>query len=363
MSTNLYIYMAGDNNLDISARKDIEQELLTGNLSNKVNVFVQFDRRSPLPWEEEVGFASQRFKINACERQLIKDLGETNSGDATTLNNFLSECQVLEESNNHMAIIWGHGGGYKKNADFKNEGYRWVCIDDSSGDALDISEIEQSFEKLHSSMDVIAFDACLMGVLDVAYALKDKATYMVASQAIEPANGWPYHKLLERLEQNHGPIDDSLMERITYDYYETYGPTNKEVTLSCIQLERVEEVVQLIDELAVLFIDQVENYRSIYYNILHSVQRFKDLNYIDLLHFVLLCKQTLQNEEIRSVADTLILSFNKMLVSNSVKGAKYSNANGLSILFPINLTYQLPYELPMYKKYPNWLKFIELVLT
>jgi hypothetical protein len=39
-------------------------------------------------------------------------------------------------------------------------------------------------------LSIIGADACLMGMLEVAYEWKDRASFFVASEEIEPGDGW-----------------------------------------------------------------------------------------------------------------------------------------------------------------------------
>ena len=50
-----------------------------------------------------------------------------------------------------------------------------------------------------AKIDVIGFDACLMAMLETAYALRDSGSVMVASEELEPGDGWSYDNFLRRL--------------------------------------------------------------------------------------------------------------------------------------------------------------------
>jgi hypothetical protein len=44
-------------------------------------------------------------------------------------------------------------------------------------------------------MDIIGFDACLMGMYEVAVAVRPFAKYFLASEILEPGHGWDYRVL------------------------------------------------------------------------------------------------------------------------------------------------------------------------
>lgn len=67
---------------------------------------------------------------------------------------------------------------------------RWIAAaDDSSKDFLDNSELQWAFQQAAlatgETVDIIGMDACLMAMVEVAYQLRNNATFLVASQEVE----------------------------------------------------------------------------------------------------------------------------------------------------------------------------------
>ena len=70
-----------------------------------------------------------------------------------------------------------------------------VCWDEtSSNDCLYMSEVELAIAG--KEIDLIGFDACLMGMVEVAYQLLGETDYVVASEETEPVGGWAYQYFL-----------------------------------------------------------------------------------------------------------------------------------------------------------------------
>jgi cysteine peptidase C11 family protein len=46
-----------------------------------------------------------------------------------------------------------------------------------------------------SPLDLIGFDACLLGAWEVAVALQSRASYLVASEELEPGHGWDHRAI------------------------------------------------------------------------------------------------------------------------------------------------------------------------
>ena len=77
------------------------------------------------------------------------------------------------------------------------EEVRWWIRSDShfDGDGLSLEEIREALD--HSVMadkafDFVAFDACLMGSVEIADCLEEGAGYVIASPELEPQDGYDY---------------------------------------------------------------------------------------------------------------------------------------------------------------------------
>ena len=77
------VFMAGDNNLDAAALRDITEMAQAGSTA-EVNIIAQLDRAGATP--------TRRFKITkggGYKKDVIAELGETNTGDPAVLADFL----------------------------------------------------------------------------------------------------------------------------------------------------------------------------------------------------------------------------------------------------------------------------------
>lgn len=94
-------------------------------------------------------------------------LGELNMGSMETLRDFLIWGVNTYPSERYILILKNHGGGWK----------RGICVDETDGDVLSIKDIKTALDDLLDStgvkIDILAFDACLMGMVETAYELKD----------------------------------------------------------------------------------------------------------------------------------------------------------------------------------------------
>jgi len=98
---------------------------------------------------------------------------------------------------------------------------RAICSDDSSGNTLYTKDIRLVLEDIPQKINLLGMDACLMGMAEVAYEVKDEANVFVASEETEPGFGWPYHLILKPLTANPS-MDEEKLGKIIVNAYGQY---------------------------------------------------------------------------------------------------------------------------------------------
>jgi hypothetical protein len=113
-------------------------------------------------------------------------------------------------------ILWSHATAWlPSNA---KEYLRSFGQDKS--DYMEINELRDALRGY--SFDFIIFDACYMASIEVVYALRDNANYILASPTEVLGDGLPYHQVIGLLFKNK-PIDELLKDtgHAFYTYYNT----------------------------------------------------------------------------------------------------------------------------------------------
>jgi hypothetical protein len=109
------------------------------------------------------------------ELEELADWGEANMGDPATLKKFLQAATKAYPAKRYGIIFEDHGTGWPG-----------ACADETNGgDMLTNEEIAASLKEATSSVgkfELIGFDACLMGNLEVAKAMAPYGHAMVASE-------------------------------------------------------------------------------------------------------------------------------------------------------------------------------------
>ena len=208
----LFIYMCGSN-LETKqglASKNIS-ELLAADTGD-LNIVIQTGGAKTWRSHGISSTAVQRYEIKNGALVLIETLSQLNMGDPETLTDFLVWGQENYPTDRSMLVLWDHGAGAAKG----------ICFDENySFDGLSLMELHNAIvgANLVKPFEIIGFDACLMGMYEVAALINDNARYMVASEEIEPSGGWDYKALAEAYASDQEPLEvskvicDSFMEK------------------------------------------------------------------------------------------------------------------------------------------------------
>lgn len=245
------VYLGGDNNLEENALADLA-EMQRAIPAEGVEVLVLLDRAkgfdtSDGDWTDTRVF---RLRPGAAKPELVKTLGEMNTGDAATLGGFLTGVFATYPAQHHAAILWNHGGGWGG-----------IAQDDDAPDyeggqcMLDLRDIRVALRtailrSVHRRLDLVAFDACLMAQLEVGLQVSDSADFMVASEAEVPAGGFPYEAVLPLFgDAARAPRD--VATGIVGVFGDSYAAQqDPSTTLSAIDLEHLAAVAGALDRLS-----------------------------------------------------------------------------------------------------------------
>ena len=217
-------------------------EMLEVSLPENVNVIIETGGAAQWQNDQVDPSKLQRWLYNSEGLSLIEEQDTANMGDASTLEDFLSFAYDNYPADHIAVTFWNHGGGSVSGAAF----------DELHGlDSLDLAEMYQAFDAVwpadadDPALDLVGFDTCLMGTVDVASVFRSFAKYLVASEEVEPGNGWLYSGWLGALAQNTGMDGKALGTAICDSYYEgcEAAGTQDQVTLSLTDLSKVGDLL------------------------------------------------------------------------------------------------------------------------
>lgn len=114
--------------------------------------------------------------------------------------------------------------------------------EDGSKDVLTNEELKKALKAIRSDskpfkLDILAMDACLMGMAETAYQVRGTVRYLLASEDTVPLNSWPYDRILSQLVNDPEMTTEGLIEVIIREYLIYYRDYAKGVTLSACKVD------------------------------------------------------------------------------------------------------------------------------
>ncbi len=210
------VYLDGDNDLEEYAFIDLNSmETVLPSPDVHILVFVDFWSTLIAPYSGarcyEVTYDTNLNTINSIELSHPLPL-EPNMGDWQTLRDFIVFGQSYAPAENYLLVLWDHGSGYES-----------VCVDETSADYLSMGEVHTALNDPQVQyLDIVAFDACMMGQLEVAYELRDVTDYLVFSEEGIPVKGFPYEDILGNLTTFPSSNPLTVAEGMPYFYVTAY---------------------------------------------------------------------------------------------------------------------------------------------
>lgn len=243
-SWSVYWYLCGSDLETNGGFATIDlQEMMEVQLPENVNVVIQTGGASV--WQNDLMDPSkiQRWVYNSEGFELVDEQETTNMGDAQTLYDFLNFANENYPADKVAVTFWNHGGGSVSGAAF----------DEIHGlDSLDLAEMYQAFDAVwpadsaNPALELVGFDTCLMATVDVAAVFQNFSKYLVASEEVEPGNGWLYSGWLGELATDPTMEGDDLGIAICNTYYEGCEAvgTQDQTTLSVTDLTKLTPLLE-----------------------------------------------------------------------------------------------------------------------
>jgi hypothetical protein len=233
------VYVAGNNNLSDAAWADLnEMEVVGSSNSFAVVAEAKFSPKYSNAVPEQYQGPTYRMLVKAdtdpetvTSLSSAQTLSSTNMSDPAALSAFVKWAAESYPAKRFALVLWDHGMGYDGG-----------LVDESSGstDYLTLQQIVTGVRDSGVHPDLVAFDACLMGMHEIALAMRGVTDWMAASEEIEPGSGYPYDKILAVLQQTPTSTPKQLGAAIvdSYGYASAQSPRSSSATQSLVDLSK-----------------------------------------------------------------------------------------------------------------------------
>jgi probable HAF family extracellular repeat protein len=270
--------------------------------------------------------------------------GELNMGDPNTLANFIAWARTNYPARHYALILADHGTGL--NGSMKD--------DQNPSDLLTVKEMGTALNAATSSgknkIDVFEEYACLMGMLEDSFQVRNYVNYYVASENEMWADAAPFNLTVSNILSTTTPAQLAVLAATQYAAVEQ--SSQSPFTVSALDLSQVNTLTTTINTLSQILTSRMITASATLSNIVSpAVQRYDaDGNnsitvtdiYMDLFDFASLVKSNFVAPDIKAAAQGVMNSINSYVIyeshgSGNGPGKTYwdlNNSHGLSIFFP-----------------------------
>ncbi|HEX9907538.1 MAG TPA: clostripain-related cysteine peptidase [Thermoplasmata archaeon] len=289
------------------------------------------------------------YDIQDGERNLVTTWEEKNTSDPAVLKEFVQYGMDNFPAEKTMLVVQDHGYGW-----------RGICQDETNGDVLmPIDGLAASLREVKAEngdkgVDLLAFDACNMGTIEVAYELRGAASYMVASQTMVPFDGLPYEMFITDLMEDPSIGPAALAENIVYEYVEYYSSkrgyhhimkySQDFATIAAIDLSKMDDVgttfgamTSALEPLVEDHLMEIEKARG--YSLVGAWANMAGYEWMpDAYTFVDGLRAIPDHPELIAAIDAFEDAFNTAVFAHANSKKYHDTVHGLNIWFPPSMS-------------------------
>lgn len=351
----LLVFINGFNNLDSFGAKDINEMEKVGS-TGKINVVVQ--------WASLAAKDVKRLLVRKdtdtsnVTSPILENLGQIDMGSSKSLIEFVQWGAKKYPAKKYFVTVWNHGSGWhwtKKDSIVLND----ISNDDLSGNSISTEELGAAMGTISTGLgqkvDLYGSDACLMGMVEVAAEMKNSVGVFVGSQETEPADGWPYDRLLTEWNKLSNESAQDVAKVLVSQYKLSYG-SKSGITLSAFDLGKYSDLEVAVGKLSSAILAQPADAKSKVLKSGEDSDYFYDKDYRDLGDF---SKQLAKN--IPAFSPNVLAELNSAVSSfvfTNTVSSDHAAATGVSFWFPTKKStyekYESRYQALQFNKDTHW---------
>lgn len=240
----ILIYMVGNNSLSSNIWDDLN-EVYRGcervQLDhNRVILFLAQPNEVPGYNMGLVGFYEVKRKPNgAFYLDRIRVFTKQDASlDPDFISQVMNEFRRMAPAETYGLFMWSHASGWLPGNNTASDPAK--AFGDDNGKSIDIELLAGALPD--GMFRYIWFDCCFMGAIEDLYALRYKASFIVASPTEIMAEGAPYQLILPELARKEPDLREAA--RKEFEYYSSPGIKSEGFTISITDCSRLDDVAR-----------------------------------------------------------------------------------------------------------------------
>jgi len=374
---SLLIYLAGEDNTINQDIKDNIEQLKRGFIPQNGHIIIYHDAIGALPRL----FTIVKEKDGSIVEKLIEEYPEENSADAAVLRRVLIKLRDDYPAKNYGLILSSHGTGWIPGPSsrsfpqlFKELLNERAQLNREDMPAVKSFGADKGYPGVQMEIDALAaaipyrlsfilFDACLMGGIEVLYALRNATDYMVASPTEILSYGFPFEQIIQPIFMPKPDLESVI--NAFYNFYNEKSGLFRSATVAVYGTEEqaLSELTQTVKSIFRANREKLDDFSPV------DVQRYanlhpSDLPWFDLDDFILQLATTAEYERFQSaLSKVVIYKRSTEGFFSAYTGGGYiqlKNFGGISTYIPYGTNGMHPVWRTAYKK-TEWNQAVGLV--
>jgi hypothetical protein len=255
---------------------------------------------------------------------------ESNMDDADTIKDFVLKVKSDYPANHYELIISSN----------KGSGWQGICWDDhGDGIMITMPELLDALNQITNNgadkIDILGIETCMTGNIEVAYQIRNCVDIFMAYPECAMIGDWPYSEAFNDLITSP-TMTPSEYAITTVDYFipKDWPQYDMITTMAATELSYLDDLSVQINDLAVEFMDNLDNYRDQITTALTSARIYAllwDIDYyIDFYDFLDLL--TISDPDVVNIKNNITNIMDTVVIAN--KHLPTDPSHGLSIYFP-----------------------------
>lgn len=270
----ILFYMAGDNSLSQETQEKVDALTAAWNIGGENHLLVYQDRGgeyNPRLLEIKTGADGKGVA------EVLEEYKDEDSASSRVFSRVLNDMVHYCPGSDYGLIIFSHSSGWLPTGTFAQP----LSVVTDRDRELELTEFARVIP--NGQFRFILFESCLMAGVEVAYELKDKTNYILASSAeiLSPGFTPLYGKMLQRLYKNTPDLTGFAREY--YDHCNLLTGTGRSATVSVVSTSGLAPLKSLLARAE----SHVEHWEWVERDgIQHFDRRAKDYLFYDLEGYI-----------------------------------------------------------------------------
>ena len=280
------------------------------------------------------------------QREVLETFEDTfNSADIESFRRVRSIAEEYFPSAKHDLVLWSHASGWLPVGYYSSpepyisvsqtnmgeyEEFEHIAVNQSFGAdhnvEMDIIELAASLPDNYYNL--VIFDCCLMGCVEVAYQFRNKCRYMIFSPTEILSSGFPYNTIIEKCFKQP---DIQGYGGICLDYfnmYDTQTGVNRSATVSLVDCSLLEGLATLCKS---IFDNNREAMASVNRGMIQKYYRYNKDFFFDMEDYI---SAFADAESLSKLHDALDKAVPVKYATDNFIGMPINKYSGLSIYIP-----------------------------